>query len=71
MSQFDAASWPDSKQFWRDRRVIVTGGAGFLGSCVVRKLRERGAAEIIVPRSKDYDLRDLTAIRKYGMWRER
>jgi GDP-L-fucose synthase len=58
------SSWPDSKEFWSDKRVIVTGGSGFLGSFVVEKLRERGAVEIIVPRSKDYDLRDLQAIHK-------
>lgn len=57
-------NWPDSKEFWHDKRVVVTGGAGFLGSFVVEKLRERGAAEIIVPRSKDYDLRDIDAIRQ-------
>jgi len=57
-------SWPDSREFWRDRRVIVTGGSGFLGSFVVEKLQERGAAEIIVPRSKDYDLRHLDGIRQ-------
>ena len=44
---------------WRDRRVLVTGGAGFLGSWVVRKLRERGADHVSVPRSRDYDLRDI------------
>jgi GDP-L-fucose synthase len=54
--------WPDSREFWSDKRVVVTGGAGFLGSFVVEKLRERGAAEIIAPRSKDYDLRDINAI---------
>ena len=43
--------------FWQDKRVIVTGGAGFLGSFVVAKLRQRGAAEVIVPRSAEYDLR--------------
>src|SRR5512145_2705679 len=37
-------------------RVVVTGGAGFLGSYVVEKLRERGVENIFVPRSKDYDL---------------
>jgi len=57
-------NWPDSQAFWRTKRVIVTGGAGFLGSFVVEKLRQRGAAEVIVPRSKDYDLRDITAIRR-------
>ena len=57
-------SWPDSKTFWRDKRVIVTGGAGFLGSFVVKRLQSRGAAEIIIPRSRDYDLRDIDAIRQ-------
>jgi len=57
-------SWPDSHTFWRNKRVIVTGGAGFLGSFVVDKLRQRGAAEIIVPRSREYDLRDVNAIRR-------
>ena len=57
-------NWPDSRFFWQGKRVIVTGGAGFLGSFVIRKLRERGAAEVIVPRSKDYDLRDVNAIRQ-------
>lgn len=56
--------WPDSKSFWKAKRVIVTGGAGFLGGFVVDKLGERGAAEISVPRSKTYDLRERDAIRQ-------
>jgi NADPH:quinone reductase-like Zn-dependent oxidoreductase len=42
----------DSQTFWRDKRVIVTGGVGFLGTYAVQKLRARGAAEIIVPHSR-------------------
>ena len=41
--------------FWNGRRVVVTGGAGFLGRVVVSKLRAQGA-EVSVPRSRDYDL---------------
>ena len=42
---------------WADRRVMVTGGGGFLGKAVVRRLQEAGASDIFVPRSRDYDLR--------------
>jgi len=56
--------WPDSRGFWKDKRVVVTGGAGFLGTFVVEKLRQRGRAEIVVPRSEEYDLRHLDAIRR-------
>jgi GDP-L-fucose synthase len=43
--------------FWAGRRVMVTGGAGFLGSAVVPRLRAAGAAEVFVPHVEDYDLR--------------
>jgi GDP-L-fucose synthase len=42
---------------WHDRRIMVTGGGGFLGRAVVSRLRDAGAEEIFVPRSRDYDLR--------------
>jgi GDP-L-fucose synthase len=49
--------------FWNKQRVVVTGGAGFLGSAVVRALEARSPAAIFVPRSRDYDLRRVEAAR--------
>ena len=48
--------------FWPGRRVMVTGGGGFLGQAVVRRLQAGGADSIFVPRSKDYDLRTKEGI---------
>lgn len=48
--------------FWSQKKVMVTGGAGFLGSFVVEKLTERGCGEITVPRSREHDLRDRDVI---------
>jgi GDP-L-fucose synthase len=48
--------------FWEGKKVTVTGGAGFLGSRVVGKLEERGAADVFVPRKATFDLREPEAV---------
>jgi len=50
--------------FFQNKRILVTGGAGFLGAFIVEKLRERGCKNIFIPRSKDYDLVEMDAVKR-------
>jgi GDP-L-fucose synthase len=50
------SNWTSQRDFWQDRRVCVTGGAGFLGSFVLAALKQRGATQVFVPHIEEYDL---------------
>lgn len=46
----------ENRNFWKDKSVLVTGGAGFVGTSVVNELKKKDCKELFAPRSKDYDL---------------
>lgn len=50
--------------FWEGKRVVVTGGAGFLGSFVVQQLHVKGCRDVFVPRSREYDLVQMDAVHR-------
>ena len=49
-------AYQSDPKFWQNKRICVTGGAGFLGSFVLEGLTQRGANDIFVPRIEEYDL---------------
>ena len=48
----------------RQKRILITGGAGFLGRHLVARLQRHGCKRLVVPRSRDYDLTHESAIRR-------
>jgi len=52
------------KSFWADKRVLVTGGSGFLGSRVVAMIREKGPAEIFIPRKATCNLVEQSSVER-------
>ncbi len=51
------------RQFWKNKKVLVTGGSGFLGKCLEPRLLNLGA-DVYVPRSNEYDLRNKSSVEK-------
>lgn len=46
-----------STNFWKDKRVVITGGNGFLGRHLVEKVKAKNPKEIFIPSRSKYDLR--------------
>ena len=53
-----------NSDFWKDRKVCVTGGDGFLGSYVLEKLSERGASQVFVPKIEEYNIVEPEAVKR-------
>jgi GDP-L-fucose synthase len=51
--------------FWSDRRVLLTGGGGFLGSFLRARIEREGPAALLAPRMSELDLREPAAVRAY------
>jgi GDP-L-fucose synthase len=50
--------------FWEDKKIVVTGGNGFVGRFLVNKIKERGCKSVTVPLFNEFDLRDKSQIKR-------
>jgi GDP-L-fucose synthase len=50
--------------FWKNKRVCVTGGAGFLGTHLIKNIKNRGATDIFVPKIEDYNLVEVSDVKR-------
>ena len=64
MSDIQPSNVQPSTFFWQGKRVMITGGAGFLGSFVTEKLVARGVTDILIPRIENYNLTDRDDIKR-------
>ncbi|MEI8218664.1 MAG: NAD-dependent epimerase/dehydratase family protein, partial [Elusimicrobiota bacterium] len=51
-------------EFWHGKKVVVTGGAGFLGSHLVGMLKDKGCKSIFVPKREEYDLVQMDDVKR-------
>ena len=49
---------------WSDKGVVITGGGGFLGSFVAERLKKLNCKNVFIPRSRDYNLIDIDAVKR-------